>query len=132
MQRYLEWFKPARTEFTVKFHEMQELMEAQTTLDPDTTPTVVLQSLVDEYPEEWDDAVDAEVTIGTPTVVDAVDAADPDCVLMENGAVRFTVEAETNDEAPAPGTGYSFLIIASRADDRTIKVPMRRWLRIMP
>lgn len=126
---YLEWFKEASQVFNVQFHEMPEIVAAGTALDPGTTPSVKLEELTGENPEVWTD-VTTDVTLATPGVVDAVD--DDGTVLLADGAVQFVISGEARTEAPLPGDKYSFLVKASRADDPTLEVSARAWLRIMP
>ena len=126
---YLEWYKEATQLFTVNFHESPELGAAQTTLDPGATPVVLLEQLTSENPEAWTD-VTSQVTISTPAVVDAVD--DEGTVLMENGAVQFALTGEARTDTPLPADNFSFLVRCARADDPTLEVAGRAWLRIMP
>lgn len=126
---YLEWFKPATQLFTVNFHLTPELLAAQTTLEAGSTPTVLLEELTTENPEAWTDRT-SQVTISTPAVVDAVD--ENGNVLMENGAVQFSLTTEARTDPPLPADKYSFLVVANRADNPTLQVAGRAWLRIMP
>lgn len=126
---YLEWFKEATQEFRVNFHLTPELVAAGAALEAGSTPTVKLEELADGLPERWVDR-SSLVTIGTPEVVDALDE-DGD-VLLEDGAVLFTLAGASREEAPLPGDEYSVLVIANRGDTPANQVAARIWLRIMP
>jgi hypothetical protein len=115
--------------FQVQFHEMPEIVAAGTALDPGTQPVVKLEQLASENPESWTD-VTTDITLATPGVVDAVD--EDGNVLLANGAVQFVITGEVRTDPPLPGDNYSFLVKASRADDPTLEVSARAWLRIMP
>lgn len=131
MDTYLKWYKPASQVFAVSFEKQAELLAADTTLDPLGTPVVELHRLVAELPETWEDITD-EVVITSQEVIDAISPSNPDCVVMENGAVRFVLESEPNSEDPLPGENYSLLVIANRLDSPSLQVAARVWLHIMP
>lgn len=121
---YLEWYPAANQIFRVGFGAMDELVAAETTLEPGSSPTVELHKLATESPEAWTDITD-KVTISGQEVVD------DDENEMTNGAVQFRVAADTDGD-PAAGDIYSFFVMANRADDNTLQVATRVWVRIMP
>ena len=109
---------------------MDELVKASTNLDEDgATPTVNLQELTSERPETWGAVTTGDpVSIAQITVVDDVD--EDGVVIMENGAVQFRISSGAT--APNPGDIYSFYVQADRADDPTLQVAARVWVRVMP
>lgn len=126
---YLEWFRAASQIFHVGFGQLDELVKAGTALDADgNTPTVELHQLTKERPETWAD-VSSLVSISQITVVDDTDADGE--VIMADGAVQFRIAADTVDDLPS-GDEYSFFIMADRADDPTLQVATRVWVRVMP
>lgn len=126
---YLEWYRAANQVFHVGFGSMDELLKAGTHLDEDgDAPTVELHQLSKEYPETWTD-VTSKVSISGVGVVDDVD--DEGETIMENGAVQFRIAADTVDDLPS-GDNFSFFVMADRADDPTLQVATRVWVRIMP
>ena len=121
---YLEWYPAAKQVFRIGFGAMDELIDAATHLDEDgNAPTVEFHELTTEKPETWTDK-SSDVTIGDIAVVDDVENE------MENGAVQFTLA----DSAPPPDPGdqFSVFVMADRADDPTLQVATRVWLRVMP
>lgn len=127
---YLEWYPNATQLFHVGFGEMDELVKASTNLDEDgATPTVTLEELVTERPETWGAVTTGDpVSISQITVVDDTD--EDGTVIMTNGAVQFRVAKGAT--APNAGDIYSFYVQADRADDPTLQVATRVWVRIMP
>jgi hypothetical protein len=121
---YLEWYPAAKQVFKIGFGAMAELIAAETHLDEDgDTPVVQFHQLTVERPETWVDK-STDVTIGGIGVVD------DDVNGMEFGAVQFTL----SDSAPPPSPGdtYSFFVMADRADDPSLQVATRVWVRVMP
>jgi hypothetical protein len=126
---YLEWYRAATQVFHVGFGTQDELVRAASHLDEDgDTPTVELHQLSVEHPETWVD-VTAKVSISQITVVD--DTNEDGEVIMENGAVQFRLAADTGADLPS-GDIYSFFVMADRADDPTLQVAARVWVRLMP
>lgn len=122
---YLEWYPAANQIFRIGFGLHDELIDAETHLDEDgNTPTVELHELTDEHPETWND-------ISSSVSISGIGVVDDDENEMENGAVQFRLTADI-DADPAPGDVYSFFIMADRADDPTLQVATRVWVRIMP
>lgn len=121
---YLEWYPTATQIFRIGFGALDELVDADTALDADgNEPIVQLHKLNTERPETWTD-ISSDVTISQINVVDDTEND------MEDGAVEFRIEDDDND--PAPGDIYSFFVMADRADDPSLQVATRVWLRIMP
>lgn len=121
---YLEWYKPANQIFRIGFGAHEELIDAETTLDPDgNTPTVEVHELITEFPETW-----SKLDTVTPSAIGVVD--DPENE-MENGAVQFRLAADPDNDPP-PGRTYSIFCMADREDDPTLQVATRVWLEIMP
>jgi len=127
---YLEWYPSATQLFHVGFGESDELIKAATHLDEDgAAPTVTFQELLVERPETWG----AQTTGDPPTIsqITVVDDVDEDgAVVMVDGAVQFRVAKGAT--APNAGDIYSFLVVADRADDPTLEVATRVWVRVMP
>jgi hypothetical protein len=122
---YLEWFPAASQIFRIGFGAHDELIDAETHLDEDgNTPTVELHELTDEHPETWTD-------ISSSVSISGIGVVDDDVNEMVDGAVQFRLAADTDND-PTPGDKYSFFIMADRADDATLQVATRVWLRIMP
>lgn len=123
---YLEWYPAANQIFRVGFGAHDELIDAQTYLDPDgNTPTVQLHELVDEHPETWNN-------ITSKVSISGIGVVDDDENEMENGAIQFRVAEGATPGDPTPGDVYSFFLVADRADDPTLQVAARAWVRIMP
>jgi hypothetical protein len=121
---YLEWYPAAKQVFKVGFGAMAELVAADTHLDEDgDTPTVEFHELTVERPETWVDKSSDVSIAGIGVVDDEVND-------MENGAVQFTLADSV--APPSPGDTFSFFIMADRADDPTLQVATRVWVRVMP
>jgi hypothetical protein len=126
---YLEWYRAANQVFHVGFGTHSELLKGGTNLDEDgNTPTVELHELTVEHPETWVD-VSSKVSISQIVVVDDTDEDGE--VIMANGAVQFRLAADTGADLKS-GDIYSFWVMADRADDPTLQVAARVWVRIMP
>ena len=126
---YLEWYRAANQIFHVGFGAMDELVKAGTHLDEDgDTPTVELHELVTERPEAWAD-ISSKVSISQIGVVD--DVGEDGDVVMESGAVQFRIAADTGADLVS-GDIYSFFVMADRADDPTLQVATRVWVRVLP
>lgn len=129
-KRWLEWQKEAAQIFEIGFHAVEELIRADTALQEPQTPTVMLMELTVEKPETWTDR-SADVTLSNVGVVDDTDD-DGTTVLLADGAVQFTIETDPQGDPPIAGDIYSILVVANRADDPTLQVSDRIWLRILP
>lgn len=121
---YLEWYPAAKQIFRVGFGAMDELVDGGTHLDEDgADPTVLFHELTVERPETWVDK-SSDVTIADIAVVEDAENG------MEYGAVQFTLADTT--PPPTPGDIFSIFIMANRADDVSLQVATRVWLRVMP
>lgn len=126
----LEWYPKAVQLMHVGFGQEDELIKAGTNLDEDgAAPTVTFEELLSERPETWGTPTSGDPpSISQIVVVDDVD--DEGTVIMQNGAVQFRITKGTT--APNPGDIYSFYVQADRADDPTLEVATRVWVRVMP
>lgn len=126
-----QWTPPANQVFQVDHSELDELPDGVGLEQPQTSaPMIRLEALVTENPEVWAD-VSASVTITYVGVVDELDPRDESVVVLVDGGLQFRIEADVDGD-PVPGEKFSIFTMANRADDVTLQVTSRTWLKIMP